>query len=53
MDVSVREEAFSGDRQIDSFLMLDTNLTSVKIPLVAFDGRLKQVSLISFLTRLQ
>ena len=41
--LTVRKEAWEGDRKLESFLTLDTNLTSVKIPLVAFDGKLQPV----------
>ena len=41
--ISVKAEAWQGDRRLDSFLTLDTNLTSVNIPLLAFDGKLKPV----------
>lgn len=44
VQLSVKMEAWSGERKLDSFLTLDTNLTSVKIPLVAFDGKLQSVS---------
>ena len=43
LTISVKAEAWQGDRKLDSFLTLDTNLTSVNIPLVAFDGKLKPV----------
>ena len=42
--ISVKAEAWQGERKLDSYLTLDTNLTSVKIPLLAFDGKLKPVS---------
>ena len=41
--ISVKAEAWQGDRKLDSFLTLDTTLTSVNIPLIAFDGKLKPV----------
>ena len=42
--ISVKAEAWQGERKLDSYLSLDTNLTSVKIPLLAFDGKLQPVS---------
>ena len=44
VQLSVKKEAWEGDRHMDSYLTLDTNLTSVKVPLIAFDGKLKPVS---------
>ena len=43
LQLSVKKEAWDGDRKLDSFLTLDTNLTSVRIPLLAFDGKLQPV----------
>ena len=34
-----------GERMLDSYLTLDTNLTSIKIPLLAFDGKLQLVKI--------
>lgn len=34
--------AWSGDRKLDSFLTLHTNLTNVRVPLLCFDGKLTQ-----------
>ena len=45
VQLSVKKEAWDGDRHMDSYLTLDTNLTSVRVPLIAFDGKLKPVSL--------
>ena len=41
VQVSLKPGAWEGSRQLDSYLSLATNLTSVKIPLVAFHGKLQ------------
>ena len=45
LQLSVKKEAWDGDKKLDSFLTLDTNLTSVRIPLLAFDGKLQPVGI--------
>ena len=45
LNVSVKKDVWSDEKMVDSFLTLETNLTSVKVPLLAFDGKLKSVSL--------
>ena len=44
VQLSVRKEALIGEKKLDSFLTLDTNLTSIRVPLLAFDGKLQTVS---------
>ena len=44
VQLSVKKDAWAGEKKLDSFLTLDTNLTSVRIPLLAFDGKLQSVS---------
>ena len=44
VNLGVKKEAWEGSRHMDSYLTLDTNLTSVRVPLIAFDGKLKPVS---------
>jgi len=41
VNLGVKKEAWEGSRHMDSYLTLDTNLTSVRVPLIAFDGKLK------------
>ena len=43
VQLSVKKEAWEGDRHMDSYITLNTNLTSVRVPLIAFDGKLKPV----------
>ena len=41
VEVSLKPAAWKGNRQLDSYLNLATNLTNVQIPLVAFHGKLQ------------